>query len=247
MPNHLETFKLERQSAFGFLLQQINLTVTSPLLYSNAPTIALQKSPCLCLARLLKGSRILPERLWQSALHPHCPRQRKCISSQSGHTIETGPEFQTWADRKALIFCVSRSLETCLSIVVWVDALLNTGLSHGTAIKTLLLATYFLVLGAAKNLLCLTMQVIKRDLTALCRKSPATCSILPCGPHHNVWQEGSSFINQLYLAETVNMSLGYKLAHCNQSWDPQAITFWKSRTYYQKLWKKNAEKHDSWY
>lgn len=153
VPNHLEAFKLERQPAFGVLLQQINLTVTSPLLYRNAPTIALQKSPCLCLIRLLRGSHILPERLWQTALHPHCPRQRKCISSQTGHTIETRPEFQTWADWKALIFCVSRSLETGLSTVVWVDALLNTGLSHGTAIKTLLLATYFLVWGQLKTAL----------------------------------------------------------------------------------------------
>lgn len=199
VPNHLETCKLEWKPALGVLLQQINLTVTSSLLYSNASTIALQKSPWICLVRLLEGFHILPERLWQSALHPDCPRQRKCISSPSGHTIETQPEFQTWADQKALIFCVSRSVEIGLSIIVWVDAFLNTGLSHQNAAFGNLLA---------KILLYLTIQEIKRDLTALCRRSSAACSILSYAPHHDIWEEGSSFINQCFFSRDCEYVLG---------------------------------------
>lgn len=153
------------------------------MLYNNGPTIALQKSPCASLVRLPKDSCILPERLRQITLHQGCPRQRgKCIFRHSGHTIETRL-FKCEHINRLSISCVSRSLETGMSIHgvsrYAFKYQLKPWNSHQNATLDNLLACY----GAAENMPYLTVQEAKRDLTALCRRcGPAACSIHSCGP-----------------------------------------------------------------
>lgn len=151
VPNHLEAFKLEWQPAFGVLLQEIYLTV--PLLCFTVMLLQFlcRSLPASVLSDYLKAAIFC----LKDCDKVHCIQtvqdRGKFIPSHSGHTIETRSEFQTWACQPALTSCVSSSLETDLSIRVCRDALLNAGLSHGTAIKMLLLATYLLVPGQLKT------------------------------------------------------------------------------------------------
>lgn len=102
----------------------------------------------------------------------------------------------------------------------------------------LLLATYTLALGQVK--ICfIWLSKKSRETSLLCAGQvllPAPFS--PVASTMISGRRDPPLLIKAFLAESVSVSLDNKLAHCNQSWDPQATTFWKSRPCYQKLWKK---------
>jgi len=97
--------------------------------------------------------------------------------------LRLDPIFKHEHINRLSISCASRLLETGMSIHNMSRYASKYQIKLWNSHQNVAFGNLFACCGAAKNLPYLTIQEIKRDLTALCRRcDPAACFIPSCGP-----------------------------------------------------------------